>query len=533
MIDQSEKLARELREDGTLVDIMSACYKDIGLYLRVFFPKRYFRPFGPDHKRVFEAFQNKEIKSLKDRQILIVGQRGIGKTTVIRGLGCYTITFDEARYLLCLGSSQDNAERSSEGIKNMMVSSPMMKKLFGDLRPVNRETDFSKLVWKIRLPGATTGTIVVPKGVESAVRGLNYDEGELSLRPDLILPDDLEKDEQQGSDLQRAKVKENFMAVVKQLVDRGRMDYAPDEIKPWRIFYVGTLLGSDTLVEKLMVRDDWNVITAPICDENYKARWPEFANDEDVRQLREEFKDDMDVFYREFMCLPMDPATATFKPDFFQYYDEIELKTKLGNMVRFVLCDPAKTKKLESADSAVIAVAVDAENERIYVLDIDYGKMHPSELYDSIFTMVEKWGAQAYGVEVTSLYEFITQPLLTEQLRRGLFPEFIELQARGTKEDRIRQLQPLYKKGQIFHNKEKCGPLEQQLVTFPKPSRWDVMDAFAYITQMMEKCSIYLKSQEENIEAQYAALIAEDEASEELETEDLFGEYHMLGGIDG
>lgn len=531
-MDTTGKLAQEIREDGTRDEILAACYKDVGLYLRTFFPKRFFRPFGPDHRRIFEAYAEKDFSELKNRQVIIVAQRGFGKTTLVRGLACHAITFDEARYILFLGANMPNAERSSEAVKNMMINSPVVKKLFGSLKPENRETDFSKRVWKIRLPEAITGTIGVPKGVEAANRGLNYDEGELSLRPDFIIPDDLDKDEQQNSDISREGLKDNFMAVVKQLVDRGKLDKAPDEIKPWRFIYPGTILGADTLLERLMNREDWTTITAPICDENFKARWPEFADDDDVKRLKEEFKDDMDTFYREFMCLPFDPKLATFKTSYFKYYEELELRKTLGRMVRLLMVDPAKTKKISSADSAIISVAVDPETERIYVLNIVNGKMHPSELYDVIFEEIERWQIQAYGVEVTSLSEFITQPLLEQQLQRGLFPQFIELHARGKKEDRVRQMQPYYKKGQVFHNKDTCGPLETQLVMFPKANYWDVMDAFAYLPQMLAECDIYMKKQEEDVEAQYQKLLDEDEGMGDIELNDPLEEFNYMGGLE-
>jgi hypothetical protein len=106
-------------------------------------------------------------------------------------------------------------------------------------------------------------------------------------------------------------------------------------------------------------------------------------------------------------------------------------------------------------------------------------------------------------------------------LQRGLNFELIELKARaGTgeyagkgkgKSGRIAALAPFYRKGQIKHNRRVCGVLETQLLSFPRSKRWDVMDAAAYVVEMMEMGGRYFSYKNaaqtpEDIEKEYAEL---------------------------
>jgi hypothetical protein len=103
-------------------------------------------------------------------------------------------------------------------------------------------------------------------------------------------------------------------------------------------------------------------------------------------------------------------------------------------------------------------------------------------------------------------------------LRRGKFYDLIELKARGSKEDRIAALIPFYRMGFIFHNKTCCAPLEAQLLSYPRSKKWDIMDALAYVVEMLELGERYFvpndeifEDKEEDIEREYAELERENE----------------------
>ena len=143
--------------------------------------------------------------------------------------------------------------------------------------------------------------------------------------------------------------------------------------------------------------------------------------------------------------------------------------------------------------------------------------------------MVDRIKARVVGIEVTSLHEWVTYPLYNEMIRRGVNFEVIELHARGGaaiedmksgrdrgKVARVRGLVPFYRQGLIYHNPIVCSPLERQLLSFPRSRKWDVMDAFGYIIEILEKGGRYFeanyedKDDREAIEAEYKELSSED-----------------------
>ena len=145
--------------------------------------------------------------------------------------------------------------------------------------------------------------------------------------------------------------------------------------------------------------------------------------------------------------------------------------------------------------------------------------LHPDEIYDELFAMAVRLNVRVIGIEVTSLHEFITYPLKNEMVRRGLNFEIVELHARGGggtekgKANRIKALIPFYRQGLVFHNKNISASLEAQLLSFPRSKKWDIMDAFAYTVELLEKGLRYFYPHEEDeydIEKEYEMLEDED-----------------------
>jgi hypothetical protein len=145
----------------------------------------------------------------------------------------------------------------------------------------------------------------------------------------------------------------------------------------------------------------------------------------------------------------------------------------------------------------------------MYFRDCISEKFYPDELYKAALDMVVNMGAFILAVEVTSLEEFIIQPIKNEMRIRGVAAQFIALKARAKKEDRVATLAPHYRHGYVYHNEEISGKLESQLMGFPRSKRWDVMDAAAYITKIMEDEAQYFDPEgfnDEDSEAEFKEL---------------------------
>lgn len=479
-----------LHTGGDLDAILEESYNDIGYFGKAFFPDTFWRDFSPNHYRLFRAIQDPEIK-----KVVVVAPRGIGKTKIIQLLTpAHQILFGERKFIVTISKSAGHAIMQSEALKAEFMTNPLINRAFGEMR----SESWSKDSWITK-----TGTMVLPRGSGQMVRGMIFG----NYRPDYIIVDDVEDSDSIMSDEQREKIYQWFMADVVNSIDVGS-DHA-------KIIVIGNMLHQNCLPARLLDDPDWYGFRLDILDERGETAWPSYMTTEQINAKAESFRRQglIDVFYREFRCLPVASEALLFPQKVFKYYEEKDI-AKVKSIENVVLIDPAKTVTRKSAKSAIVGVGVDMENGAIYIRDIVCDRFHPEELMQECFDMCERLNAAVLGVEVTSLNEFITWPIKNEIARRGLRIEFIELKARASKEERVHQLAPLYRSGLIYHNKIVCGPLEEQLMAFPRAAYWDIMDALAYIVPLMDEGErfMYADSFESSdmIEDEYADLDAED-----------------------
>ncbi len=493
-----------LKNEKDIQDVLVACMRSTKTFAEVFFPERFFVKFSPLHDQIFDLIDSGEPK------IVIAAPRGFGKTSIVGlALAAKKILFRICHLLMHISMSFDAAVMQTENLKHELLSNPMVKALFPPIKTrgaVGVDESFSKKAW------VTSDSLIYPRGAGQQIRGILYHNN----RPDMLVIDDLEDPETIANDEIRAKTKTWFHADVVECTSRVKKD--------WQFVYIDTLKHEDSLLQELLDSSDWASLLLEACDDELKPTAPDFMSEEDVRKKHAGLKEkgQLDVFYREFRNIPISLEDAVFKPEFFRYYseegDRLRIKRKgeekdeiiqSRRLTNVILVDPAKTVKLQSAESAVGCIGVDRETRKIFVRDIVSYKMRPDELYDEMFKLVRTYNAMVLGVEVTSLHLFISQPIQNEMIVRGIYPIYLEMKASGHKEDRIAKLAPFYKLGYMYHNLACCDKLEAQLMGFPRSKYWDVMDMLSYIIYVMDKMAYYFdpeETNEEDIEKEFAEL---------------------------
>lgn len=462
-----------------LVRIMEECYLSTKVTASVLFPNRFYRPFPSITDEIFRVIDDDNLQ-----KVLVIAPRGWGKTSTINlAYPAKKILFHEKKFIVPISNTATQAVMQGENLKRELLTNTMISRIFGNLR----SDTFSKDMWV-----TANGIAVLPRGSGQQVRGILYGD----YRPDLIICDDLEDAESVRSEEQRAKLKEWFFADVLNSVNLDNKD--------WKIVVIGTLLHEASLLAELMEDPSWHKVHISLCDEQYNSNWPDYMNNEAIAEMVEGYRRQglLDTFYREFMGIPIAKESASFKSEYFRYYEESSevFQKNKRNIESVVLVDPAKTTKDTSAHTAIVGVGIDTVNARIYVRDIVAGRLHPDQMYTESFEMADRLGAKVIGIEVTSLNEFIVHPFKTAMLRRGRVYNLVELKARGAKEERIAALVPFYRMGHVYHNKNNCGPLEAQLVSYPRSKKWDIMDALAYIVEMMELGERYFMPDDKEME---------------------------------
>ncbi len=474
--------------DAAQIEAYSSCVLSSKVFSQTFMPERFHRPFSSMHDLIFRLIDDDSIQ-----RVAIAAPRGFGKTSLCTiAYPAQKIAFQQKKFILPVSATATSAVTQGENLKRELMSNNDFAHVFG---PVKSDS-FAKDQWVTK-----NGVMVMPRGAGQQVRGLLYHQ----YRPDLIVVDDLETSEGVQSEEQRLKLKDWFFSDLCNCVDRSS--------KSWKIVVIGTVLHEDALLVNLLDDPEWTSVRIEICDDTLETNWPDFITTEEVKKLHAGFKarGQLDVFYREYRNIPVSTEDATFRDEYYKYYEETDeefqkIKHRLAGVV---IVDPAKTVKLHSAESAIVGWGVDREGKGLYFRDCVSGRMYPDEMYDEMFAMVARLNAHTLAIEVTSLNEFIVQPIKNEMQKRGIFVNLIELKARAKKEDRIAQLVPYYRQGYIKHNKNCCQKLESQLMAFPRSQLWDVMDAAAYIIEVLELNLDYFDPPElsdEDIEAEYAEL---------------------------
>jgi hypothetical protein len=296
--------------------------------------------------------------------------------------------------------------------------------------------------------------------------------------------------------------------------------------------YIDTIKHEDSLLVDLLESPEWASVQLSICDNNYKSLDPNYMTDEEIQAEVEEHRrlGTLDEFYMERRNIPVSTEDAVFKQSYFKYFEDHGDKLVIGKgedkeeirasrLLHVTIVDPAKTVKINSAETSIQTIAVDRKSRKILNRYITSAKMFPDEIYEEMFKQVIMFKSFILGYEVTGLNEFIIQPIESECRVRGIYPLLMALTAKKGigekgKAERVRTLAPLYKLGYVYHNKTNCGPLEAQLLGFPRSKLWDVMDGFAYITHIMDKMSVYFDPTDESDD------VEEIDEYDDLEDED-------------
>ena len=487
--------------DPKVAKIIQECIRDTSKHAKFFFPDTFSAPVNAMHKQMLELIESGEQK------IVIAAPRGVGKTSWMNiGLATKRIMYRQSNFLLYISQSADNAMAQTENLKRELTSNQKVRRIFGSVKAGNGELggytgdydeSFSKKVW------TAFETLVLPRGRGQQVRGLLYK----SKRPDYILLDDLEDPDMMDSEIYRAKLKEWFFADVMKCVSRYDKNY--------QFIYIDTLKHEDSLLQMLLDSPDWTGLRMEACDDNLNPTAPDYMTKVELEAEYESHRQKglLDVFFREFRNMPISTADPVFPPECFQHVRErgdhweivVESELMAGQWVPLegekpinkadlfmvVICDPAKTVKLHSDDTAVVALGVHRTDRRVLVCEVRAGKYYPEEMYDHMFDMVRYHNARILAIEVTSLHEFISQPIENEMRVRGCFAQYVELNAKGKKAERVSHLAPYYKQGYMYHAIGHHQKLESQLLSFPRPKLWDVADATAYIVKLMDTLDVY------------------------------------------
>jgi len=324
--------------------------------------------------------------------------------------------------------------------------------------------------WSEAMFTTASGVTVQAKGSGGSLRGVRVGPS----RPDLIICDDIEKDELVATPEGRRKLEHWLRRVVMPAL-------APDG----QLLVLGSLIHYDSLLANLcdkqrFPRWDYKVYRALEAelaeDGNYyrvslwPARWPVERLDEERERVGTL------AFEQEYQANPIDDSIRVFQPEWLHRYDPSELVEQ--NLITLMAVDPATG--ISGGDFFAIWIgSLDRGTGIIYTRELTLERIAVPEQVRRIVAKFEQWRPVKIGIE-TVAYQVALKQILEERSRQNrLYMPIVPIQTTANKRARIEGSSPFYENG-TFRLPHALDPqIESQFLHFPKARHDDAPDVCA------------------------------------------------------
>lgn len=328
-------------------------------------------------------------------------------------------------------------------------------------------------------------------GSGKKLRGLRHG----AYRPDLVVLDDIENDEQVRSAEQRDKL-HNWLK--KTVLPLGAADSKLD------IIYIGTILHYDSVLNRTLASKAWitakfqAVIKFPdnmqlwekweslylnegelVADAFYQQNQTELEKGAvvswaarpilDLMKIRA--RDGHSTFDSEYQNDPVSSDSAIFA-NALQYWTSLP-----SDLVYFGSLDPSMGKSGASRDpSAILIGGYQRSTGKLFVVEALVKKRLPDLMIEDVIRLQKQYRCQRWFVETVQFQEFFKDELVKRSAQRGIPVPATAVKPITDKILRIESLQPHIANGLILLNRTQ-STLIQQLRHFPKADHDDGPDA--------------------------------------------------------
>jgi predicted phage terminase large subunit-like protein len=214
-----------------------------------------------------------------------------------------------------------------------------------------------------------------------------------------------------------------------------------------------------------------------------------------------------DVYSQEYLNEPIDDSVAYFKKNDFGQISQEDRKSQLNY---YIAADLAISKD-ETADYSVFVVAGMDQNRIIHVKNVIRERLDGREIVDMMISLNDVYKPDVFGVEEMQVSKSIGPFLREEMLRTGKFINLLPLKHGGKdKLSRARSIQGRMRAGGVkFEKGADWYPVfEDELCKFPRGTKDDQVDAFAYIGIMLDSLIEAPTKEEQEDELYYDELNA-------------------------
>lgn len=536
-IEVREKLIKEYRAGGELTGPKGLRKRlaaiDLGYFGRAYLPHYFIRESPDFHERLDDIWTQgvmkgknpitefKTISRNKGCRRAIAAPRGHAKSTNFTFKDTlHAVLYQYKHYPIILSDSSDQAEGFLTDIKTELEENRNIIEDFGILKGK---------VWKTGVILTSTDIKIEAIGSGKKIRGRRH----RNWRPDLIVLDDIENDENVNTPKQRKKLESWFYKAVSKAGDT----YTD-------IVYIGTILHYDSLLSKVLKNPEYHsfkyrgVISFSDNDSlwnSWETIYTDLENDlrqEDAREFFEANIEEMlegtevlweaKLSYYDLMIIkisegeasfnseiqndPIDPDSCTFNEEWFDFYDEDSIDFKDSRFIFVGANDPSLGKNKRSDTSSIIILAKDTISGYIYILEASIERRKPDAIIDDAIETSKrlkrdyKKPLYKFGVETVQFQHFFKDVMAKKSAEAGEYLPIEEINSIQNKNMRIESLQPFVKNKYLKFN-PRHKTLLQQLKEYPMGKNDDGPDGL----EMAVRLALGIKT---NTKVDYKSVIS-------------------------
>lgn len=427
--------------------------------------------------------------------VAIAAPRAHGKSTAItHAYLLAALLFRDRKFALIVSDTESQAVNFLADIKDELINNEDLIELFGVKGFIkDSQTDII-----VEFNDGEQFRVLV-RGAEQRVRGLKWDQK----RPDLIVCDDLEGDEQVQSKERREKFRRWFYAAL-----------LPCRSQHGIVRVVGTILHMDSLLNRLMPpeydgnyivkeelktystrkRVEWRSVRYRAHNEDYsKILWADRYVPDFFRSKKEDYTKQgiPEVYAQEFLNNPIDESTAYFKrTDFVEIPQHAlaAIRHKEKKLVYYAAVDFAISTQ-DRSDYTVIAIGGIDSDGIMNIIDIRRGRWDALEIVEEMFAVQKKYEPNYFVTEKGAIEKAIGAILRREQLSRNVYMSLFPMTPTKDKQARARSFQARFRAGGVKFDKtaEWYPDLEEEMVRFPRARHDDQVDALSWLGLIVDQ----------------------------------------------
>ena len=499
---------------------------DLGYFGRAYLPHYFTRKSPKFHAELDDIWtkgvikdlnplrDSKEISRLDGTRRAIAAPRGHAKSTSFTFKDTmHSILYEYKHYPIIISDSTEQAEGFLADIKTELEENSIIFEDFGDLQGK---------VWKTGVILTSTDIKVEAIGSGKKIRGRRH----RNWRPDLIVMDDVENDENVNTPDQRRKLYNWFNKAVSKAGDT----YTD-------ICYVGTILHYDSLLSKVLnnpeyhskkyrgvisfaenqaLWDAWETIYTDLENEDRQEDAKEFfnCNKEEMLKGAEVLWEEKQHYYKlmvmrisegessfnsEIQNDPIDPDNCDFNEEWFDFYDETEIDFSDPRFIIVGANDPSLGKNQKSDTSFVGSLAKDLKTGYMYIVEASIEKRVPDVIIEDVMELSRRTKLLyrkplfKFGVETVQFQHFFKDVMAQKSLACGEYVPIEEVKSIQNKDIRIKSLQPFVKNKYLKFN-AKHKTLLKQMREYPMGKNDDGPDGL----EMMVRIALNINTNSTN-----------------------------------